>query len=259
MTRLAKIVTVLCALALAAIFASPVRAQGGDEKEKSPVYTYVAEWGVPRADWPAFEKPDPAFNNLMAKLLADGTILSYGSFKSVVHQDGEMNHGGWWSATSVGNLMKALAAVVAQKGPPETEKIQAASKHSDYVLVSRQYGSKSGSFENGYLRVGTYKSKPGEGETTDRVLKAYIVPVLEKLLADGSIYMYSVDRETIHEADPGYFFIVVITNGADGLDKFYTALEANGKANPTGGPAFGASTEGAAHRDSLSLASGTYK
>ena len=259
MTRIAKVVTVLCALAMAAIWASPVRAQGGDEKEKPPVYTYVAEWGVPRADWAAFEKPDPAFNALMAKLLADGTIIDYGSFKSVMHQDGETNHGGWWSATSVGNLMKALSAVAAQKGPAETERIQAASKHSDYILVSRQYGSKSGGFENGYLRVGTYKSKPGEGEAAEKVLKSYIVPMLDKLLADGAIHMYAIDREAIHSFDSSYFWIVVIANSPDGLDRYYAALEAAGKANPTGGPAFGAATEGGAHRDSLSLASGTYK
>jgi hypothetical protein len=259
MTRLAKVVTVLCALALASICASPARAQGGDEKEKPPVYTYVAEWGVPRADWPAFEKPDPAFNALMAKLLADGTIIDYGNFKSVMHQDGETNHGGWWSATSVGNLMKALSAVTAQKGSPEVEKIQAASKHSDYILDSRQYGSKHGSFENGYLRVGTYKSKPHEGEETEKMTKAYIVPMLDKLLADGAIYMYAIDREAVHTFDPSYFWIVIIANGADGLDKFYTALEANGKANPTGGPAFGSTLESGTHRDSLALASGTYK
>lgn len=259
MTRLAKVVTLVCALAIAAIWASPIRAQAGEEKEKPPIYIYVAQWDVPRADWPAFEKPDPAFNALMAKLLADGTIIDYGSFKSVAHQDGSPNHGGWWSANSVGNLMKALAAVAAQKGNPELEKIQAASKHWDYILDSRLYGAKHGSFENGYLRVGAYKSKPHEGEQTDKMLKAYIVPMLEKLLADGSIYAYSIDREAIHTTDPSFFWIVIIANGPEGLDKFYEGLEAASKANPTGGPAFGSTLESAEHRDSLSLASGTYK
>jgi hypothetical protein len=259
MTRLAKVVTVLCALALAAIWASPARAQGGEEKEKPPVYIYVAQWDVPRADWATFEKPDPNFNALMAKLLADGTITDFGSFKSVAHQVDTPNHGGWWSATSIGNLMKALEAIAGLKGVPEVQRIQAASKHQDYIFVSRQYGAKHGSFENGYLRVGTYKSKPHESEETDKMTKAYIVPMLDKLLADGSIYAYSIDREAIHSAPPSYFWIAIIANGPEGLDKFYTALEANGKANPTGGPAFGSTVESAEHRDWLSLASGTYK
>ncbi|HXZ14285.1 MAG TPA: hypothetical protein VEG64_18000 [Candidatus Sulfotelmatobacter sp.] len=259
MIRLGKVVTVLCALALAALWASPARAQGGEEKEKPHVYTYVAQWDVPRADWATFEKPNPPFDALMAKLLADGTVLDHGGFKSVAHQEGSPNHGGWWSATSVGNLMKALSAIASLKGNPELEKIQAASKHWDYILDSRLYGAKHGSFENGYLRVGAYKSKPHEGEQTDKMVKAYIVPLLEKLLADGSIYAYSIDHEAIHTADPSYFWIVIIANGPEGLDKFYEGLESTGKSNPTGGPAFGSTVESADHRDSLSLASGTYK
>ena len=256
-----KFVLIAGLAAIWALAVNPARAQSGDEKEKSPVYTYVAEWGVSRGDWPAYEKANAGTKQIMDKLMADGTIVGYGWFKNLVHQEGSPTHGEWWSATSMGNLMKALAVISGQTGAnaDAQTKILTASKHWDYVLVSRQYGVHSGTFENAYLRVGSYKGKRGEGETQEKAIKSYIVPTLEKLLADGSIHFYSVDREAIHSDDPADFDIVVITNGAEGLDKFFAALEAAGKANPTGGPAFGSATDGSAHRDSLSLTTAVFK
>jgi len=256
-----KILLIVGLAAVSSLAVHPAWAQSGDEKEKPPVYTYVAEWAIPRADWPGYEKANAATKQLFEKLMADGTIVDYGVFKNLVHQEGTPTHGDWWSATSMGNLMKALAAISAQTGTgaDEQAKILSESKHWDIIVTSRQYGSHPGGFENGYLRVGSYKAKPGETEAADKAIKAYIVPIAEKLLADGDIYSYGVYREAIHEEDPSHFDIVVITNGPAGLDKFYAALEAASKANPTGGPAFGAATEGSAHRDTLSLASGAFK
>ena len=59
-------------LLLLALSAFPaVRAQ--DDKAKPPIYTYVSEWTVPRAQWTDFIKSDDAENPLMDKLVADGT------------------------------------------------------------------------------------------------------------------------------------------------------------------------------------------
>jgi hypothetical protein len=253
LNRVSKLLVVLCAIASAASFASPLRAQS-DEKEKPPMYTYVAEWGIQRADWPAYEKANAATKQVMDKLMADGTIVEYGSYRNLVHHEGEPTHGEWWTASSYANLFKALSALTSAANNPDLGKIFAASKHSDLVLVSRQYNGHSGTFENVYLRGGGYKEKEGHGETLDRAIKSYIVPNLEKLLADGAIHAYSVDREAIHTDDPSNVWIVVACNGPEGLDKFYAALEAAGRANPTGGPAFGSATDGSAHRDFLDLA-----
>jgi hypothetical protein len=236
------------------------RAQGSsDEKEKPPIYTYVAQWDVARPDWPTFEKYDAAQKPAFEKLMADGTIIGYGFFKMAAHSVDGPNHGSWWTATSMANLLKVLSVVATQPIPPDIEKIEAASKHFDLILTSRHYAATAGSFANGYLRVATYRSKPGQGETVDKVISSYIVPMLERLVADGSLHSYSVDREAIHSDDPSAVDIAIVTNNADGLDKFMAALEANGKANPTGGPAFGAATESSAHRDFLAIASGASK
>lgn len=246
--------------AMAALSASPVRAQAGD-KEKPVVYTYVAQWAVPRAEWPAYEKSNAATKQQMDKLVADGTISGYGWFKTVVHQEGAPTHGDWFSASSLANIMKALNSVMSQSGAAaETQnKILAVSKHWDYIISSREYGFHPGTYENTYLRVGTYKVKSGEGENARKAISSYIVPILEKLLADGAIHFYSIDREVIHTGDPGEVDAVVITNGAEGLDKFYAALEDGGKTTPTGPIAFGSTNDSSAHRDVLALTTAVFK
>jgi len=255
-----KILLILGLAAISSLAIHPTWAQS-DDKEKPPVYIYVAEWAVPRADWPAYEKADLGYKQAMEKLMADGTIVSYGFFKVIVHEEGAPTHGAWWTANSIANSMKTLSVLTSLTGPTfdAQSKIFAESKHWDVLLVSRIYGTHSGSFENAFLRVGTYKSKPNEGEAADKAMKAYIVPLLEKLLADGTLLSYSIDREAVHTGDPALFNIAIIAKDAESLDKFHAALDANGKANPTGGPAFGAATEGSAHRDVLALAWGALK
>src|SRR5215469_8383713 len=255
-----KSVVLAVALLATAAGSFSARAQGGaDEKEKPPIYTYVAQWDVARPDWPAFEKYDASQKPVFEKLMADGTITGYGFFKLAAHTAEGPNHGSWWTATSMANLMKVLSLVATEAVPTDIQKIEAASKHSDLILTSRHYAAHAGSFDNGYLRVATYRSKPGQGEPMEKVIESYIIPFLDKLMADGALHSYSVDREAIHSDDPSEIDIAIVTNNADGLDKFMAALEANGKANPTGGPAFGAATEGSAHRDFLAVASGASK
>ena len=258
--KMLKVVVLTVALVASAAGSFSARAQGGaDEKEKPPIYTYVAQWEVARPDWLAFEKYDAAQKPVFEKLIADGTIVGYGFFKMAAHSADGPNHGSWWTATSMANLMKVLSLVAAEPVPADIQKIEAASKHSDLVLISRHYAVNTGSFENGYLRVSTYRSKAGQGEAMDKVISSYIIPFLDKLVADGALHSYSVDREAIHSGDPGEIDIAIVANNADGIDKFMAALEANGKANPTGGPAFGAATESSAHRDFLAVASGASK
>jgi hypothetical protein len=246
-------------LATATGFQSASAQANADAKEKPPIYTYVAEWSVPRLDWAAMEKPNSPQKQLLDKLLGDGTIIGYGTFKVLSHQEGAPTHGNWWTATSMANLLKALAVVSAQTGASDNNKILAASKHFDLILTSKQYGMHAGAFDEGYLRVGTWTAKPGQSETLDKAINTFLVPMLDKLLADGALHSYSVDSETVHTGDPGTVDIAIITNNADGIDKFMAALEAAGKANPLGGATFASTTDTTAHRDFLALASGVSK
>jgi hypothetical protein len=240
-----------CVIGFLATTLSPVHAQSAPEKP--PIYTYVSEWTVPRAMWADYLKQDAADNDALKKSVADGTLIGYGSFAVLNHQEGEPTHGSWFTANSMANLMKVLEGLRA--APGLTSPVFSASKHWDFILSSRDYNFHSGTFTNGYLRVGTWINKPGASDPGGRVLKSTIVALMEKLVADDSIHAYTVEQEIIHSMDPNAFFVVMITNGAEGLDKFDAALEDMGKSNPAAFPAFTSMVEGKNHRDTLARAS----
>jgi hypothetical protein len=71
------------------------------------------------------------------------------------------------------------------------------------------------------------------------------------MMASGALHAYQIDEETVHSADPGTFFVVVVTNGADGLDKFYNMLDEAEKSNPAAWAGFDSTIDPAGHRDML--------
>ena len=229
-------------------------AYGQEDKTEKPVlYTYVAEWSAPRAQWGDIEKGDSGEKAAVDKMLADGTIVAAGQFKTIVHQEGGATHGSWFQATSMANLLKALDAVVAtgRANAP----VYAASKHWDYILESRQYNGKVGSYDKAYLRVSTWTAKPGSGDTVERFEKNFMVPLLDKLVADGSVAWYQIDEEAIHTSTPGMIDLAIVTPDAAGLDAYYAALEQAEKKDGFAGEAFDQAVDEAGHRDSLAVAS----
>ncbi len=250
--RLVGILLVLCALALLPLSAHRAAAQS-QSAEKPVLYTYVSEWTVPRAMWADYLKNDAADNDTMKKAVADGTLISFGSYTVLNHQEGQPTHGGWFSASSMANILKFLEGL--RTAPGATAPPLAAAKHWDYILESRDYNYHSGSFTNGYLRVGNWRDKPGSSDPDGKIMKATMIPLLEKLLADGALHGYQIDEETIHSADPGAFFIAIIANGPEGIDKFNAAIDEAEKTNPAGWAGFGSTIDFAGHRDMLARVS----
>lgn len=247
-SRTIGIFAVLSLLGAAGVLASLALAQA-PSAEKPPIYTYVAEWAVPRNMWAAYQKIEDVDNDAMNKSVADGTLVAFGSFAVLNHQEGQPTHGSWFSARSMGHLMKALEGLRA--APAATDAVLAASKHWDFILQSRHYNGHSGTFKNGYLRVGSWHYKAGANDPDGKIMKATVVATLEKLLADGALHFYSIDEEAVHSEDPGAFWIAIITNGPEGLDKFNAALEEWGKNNPAGFAGFGSLIDSHGHRDFL--------
>jgi hypothetical protein len=217
--------------------------------EKPTIYTFVMEWDVPRAMWPEYEKQMMTTGDTLKKAVDDGTLVSYGMFSMVAHQEGAPNHGTWINASSIANLMKVLD--VLRASPASTSPVVSASKHWDYVLSSKDYAAHSGTFTNGYLRVATWIGKEGANDPGGKIEKASMVALLEKLMADGALHAYSVDREIIHTMDANAFFVVIVTNGAEGLDKFNAAVDDMGKNNPTALAAYRSLIADTGHRDAL--------
>ncbi len=248
----------VCALAMIAASAIPAQAQD-EPKEKPPMYSYVAFWNVPRAQWADMEKNNAVDEKILDKALADGSIVGYGSDLNLVHTVDGMTHDNWWSAMSMAAVLNVLDKFY-KSGTATSPVLASATKHSDGIFVTRHYNWRPGSYKNAYTRVGVYKLKPDTPQNAVETLsKSFIVPLLEKLLADGAIVEYEIDTEAIHTETPGTFWIDVIAPTSDGLDKLNAALTNAVKTSPLNGAAFESMVDSVAHRDSLSSTTATYK
>ncbi len=249
----------LCVLAVSALWAAPASAQMSEVKEKPPMYSYVAFWAIPRAQWGEMEKANAADVKMLDKALADGTIIGYGFDANLVHDPDGPTHDDWWSAMSMAGVINVLDQAYAT-GSASAPVLSTATKHWDNILVSRFYNWHAGSWKGAYLHGASYKLKPDAPDDAVQTLsKSLIVPMMEKLLADGTVAEYEVDTEAIHSDAPGTFWIFYLAPKADGLDKVNAALQDALKANPLAGPAFGSVVDFTVHRDYLARSSATYK
>jgi hypothetical protein len=249
----------LCGLTMLALCAIPAGGQTAEVKEKPPMYSYVADWQIPRARWPEMEKANSADKAILDKAISDGTIVGFGDDESLIHQPDGWTHDNWWSAMSMAGLLKVLDQL-SGSGTDGLSVLQSATKHSDSIYISRYYNWRSGSWKGGYTHVSVYKLKSdAPDDAVDTISKQLLVPLMEKQLADGAILEYEVDTEAIHTESPGTFEVVYVSPTADGLDKVNAAIQAVIKAQPLSGAAFGSMVDSSGHRDELSRAKGTYK
>lgn len=237
-----------CLAAVALLGGASTAAQSA-AAEKPRLYTYVAEWGIPRAMWADYQKQEAGNLETMKKAVADGTLVAFGSYAVINHQEGEATHGTWFSAASMANLLKVLEGL--RSSPASTSPVLAASKHRDFILRSETYNAHSGTFTNGYLRVGSWPAKAGGDDPDGKITKATMGAMLEKLLAGGALHAYQLDEEAVHSGDPGTLYVAIVSNGAEGLDKFEAAIEEMGKSNPAAMAGFGTLIERHGHRDML--------
>lgn len=169
------------------------------------MYSYVADWQIPRAHWADMANPESADKAILDKAMADGTIVGYGKDEVLVHQPDGATHDNWWSATSMAGLIKVLDRLMASS-TAASPALESATKHWDSIDVSRYYNWHPGSFKNGYTRVASYKLKPdAPDDALDSLSQNMIVPLLEKMLSDGTIVEYEIDTEAIHTETPSSF------------------------------------------------------
>jgi len=256
--RLCGIAAGLCTLAMMVAWAAPALAQD-EPKEKPPMYSYVGNWSIPRAQWAEMEKANAADQKILDKAMADGTIVAYGNDTNLVHTPDGGTHDDWWSAMSMAGMLNVLDKFY-KSGSPTSPVLASATKHWDNIFVSRYYNWHAGSVKGAYTRVAQYKLKAdAPNDAVETISKHLFVPMLEKLMADSALVEYEIDTEAIHTEDPGTFWVVIIATNADGLDKFNAAVRDLHKTNPLGGPAIGSMVDYTVHRDYLSSTNATYK
>ena len=158
-----------------------------------------------------------------------------------MHSAEGFTHDNWWQANSIAGLMKVLEAFH-KGGGSSSPLLVSSTKHWDQIYISRFYNWKAGSWKGAYGYAGTYKLKPDAPDADDavRTLSSFYVPVFEKMLADGTIVEYEIDREMIHTTDSrAQLHFSFVMPSAAGLDKFRAALGAALDENSLIGPAFG--------------------
>ena len=254
-----KVFAGLGALAISAVWTGPAAAQTAEVKEKPPLYTYVAEWNIPRTQWAEMAKGNAASQKIMDQAVADGTIVGYGNDRTVVHQSDGITHDNWWSAMSMAGVLNVLDRVE-KASDSGTTVLASATDHSDAIYISHYYNWHPGSWKGGYTFEASYTLRPDSPDDAVAILsKNMIVPVLEKLLADGTIDEYEIDTQAVHTEAPGTFLIIYLTPNAEGVDKVNAAIREAVKSKPLDGPAFESMVADPAHRDALIRSDATYK
>jgi hypothetical protein len=227
------------------LMASPARAQ----QETQQYYTYVSQWAVPRDQWNAFDKQETSDIPRMQKLVSDGTLVDWGNLSTRVHSPDGYTHAEFFTATSRANLLKALE----QAWTTATNaSFIAATKHEDLFLRTFAHGGKTVSNATGYLLVGFYQAKPGDGQAFESVLLKQVKPFLDSHIANGTLLAYNLDTEDIHTSAPGGYNIALLFPDGAAIDKFYEELSAAQKQDPAVGRMFDALGVVEGHRDSLS-------
>jgi hypothetical protein len=249
----------LCALALTGAWADPASAQMTDGKGKPPLYTYVSNWAIPRAHWADMVKQEAGNEKIFDKAVAGGTLVGYGVDENLIHQPDGETHDSFWSSMSMAGVLSVLDDLH-KSGASTAAVLGSATRHSDSLYVSHFYNWKAGSVKGGYTHGASYKLKAdAQNDAVENLSNAFIVPLMEKMLADGTVVEYEVDEEAIHTETPGTFWIFYVTANAQGLDKVNAALRAALKGNSLAGPAFDSMVDLVPHRDILLRTDATYK
>ena len=257
---LKKTALALIAFALmGAISAIALYGQAAEVKEKPRMYTYVSDWVISRPQWPDMDKVTASLQPDFEKAFSDGTLVGYGSDTTLVHHEDGNTNDTWWSSMSLAGLIKVLEQV-RKSANPTAPPLSTATKHWDNIYVSRYYNWKKGSWKDVYTYESAYKLKAdAPDDAVDQLSRNLIVPLLEKMLADGTVVEYEIDTQAVHTEAPGLFYIIYLAANAEALDKVNAAIRESFKANPMGAPAFASMVESSQHRDELARTNATYK
>jgi len=249
----------LCGLVVLTLGAAGVRAQSSAVQAKAPMYSYIANWQIPRTHWAEMPKTEEADRAIMDKAMADGTLVGYGDDENLVHTaDGE-THDDWFSSMSMAGLLKVLNQLYTS-GNTSSPATDASTKHWDEIFVSRYYHRHAGKFKNAYTWVSIYQlQQDAPADALDTLSANIMAPFFEKMIADGTIVEYEIDEMAVHSAAPGTFVASWVSPTPEGVDKVRGALLEAVKAQALLAPAFDAMTKGSGHRDELLLSEGEYR
>ena len=185
---------------------------------------YVAEWELPRQQWSQFEAyVNKSIRPLLTKHLDDGVIISWGTYRSVLTQDGARTHGLWFEANNIADVDRVSKALDDLPLTPATLNV----KRHDYLYRSQLRRAKEGNGSDGYLFVNTTQIQEGQREHWREWWDKNQKPNYDQYLAEGLITMYELVGEEIHHAGPNWVYLIYVTPSAAALDKLNATFAAN--------------------------------
>jgi hypothetical protein len=257
-----RVMVGVAGLAVLGMTATLAGAQTDAVKEKPRLYRYDSYWVFPRAHWGDVDDDNAAGNQkILAPALADGTLVGYGDVENLMHSAEGFTHANWWQANSWAGVMK-VAEGFHKGGGSSSPLLVSATRNWDQVFVSRFYSWKAGSWKGAYRYTATYELKPEwpDPNAAIQTLSTFDVPLFEKLLADGTIVEYEIDRELIRKTDsPAKFVYLVVTPSAEDLDKMTAVVRAAVGGNSLIGPTFASMTVNQTPQIDILRVNATYK
>jgi hypothetical protein len=206
----------------AGLIAVPLAFSQMDPGGQPIVYTFVSQFQVPRANWAQYsENTEKSFVPIAEKMVADGTILSYATFESIVHTPEGYTHGAAWSSATISGLTKVLDEV--RKAGPQPGQI-AATKHEDYLMQTSMYVVGGGT--PAYLRVVCQNAKPDKPEVYSAALKKYLWPMIEDQVKKGVASYVGLDQQYANTMAPSTRCLVINFPSAEAIDKWAAAVNA---------------------------------
>jgi len=242
----------LIVMAMSAVWASSAGKQTAEVKEKPPMFSYIAVWNIPRAQWAAKADQAKAARKILNEAISKGTIVAYGFDENPLHDT-------FWLSMSKAGLQSVLdqykkAGISAAPAPAGTTVPPVS------ILVSRYYNWHAGTWENAYVHVGIYKIKPdAPAGAVDTLSKKIFAPALEKMLADNAIFEWETDTYADPKESPGTFLIAYLSATKDGLEKANNALQERLKSRPSSSPALDSLIDVSATRDVVVRSYAVYK
>lgn len=188
------------------------------------------------------------------KLMADGVILAWGIDVPVLRGHGSGTHTIWYVVNDWSGVEKVQNAIAAQLAKLATEEAMAAeparkkgqkpgmttaehirdvldlTKTHDYLtrdLVSNISSAAPPPGSQPCTRYNFVKVKPGRAGEYRAVWEKYNKPVLDKLVADGSIMGYGLAVEEVKTTGDLTHFTWITALNMDGLEKLRNAFAAD--------------------------------
>lgn len=215
--KIAGLAVLLLAVAVVVPIAFSQMGQG-----QPTVYTFVSQFQVPRANWAQYsENTEKSFVPIAEKMVADGTILSYATFESIVHNPEGYTHGAAFTSSTISGLTKVLDEL--RKGGPQPGQV-AATKHEDYLMQSSMYIVGTGT--PAYLRVVCQNAKPDKPEEYAAALKKYLWPMIEDQVKKGVASYVGLDSQYVNNMAPSTRCLVMDFPNAESMDTWATAVNA---------------------------------